>query len=86
LGLYHVHRGVEAAELQTASVCSSPCYEHQPELSTDMSSDTTGDLCSDTRPTPLNRNCSDPHESFRDCSGNPFVNTPFTFVELDSTF
>lgn len=49
LGLWHTHHGVSEV-----GQCST-CYE-----SATQASDLTGDLCSDTDPTPTNFNCSGP--------------------------
>ncbi len=50
LGLYHTQRGVSEV-----SVCG-PCYESADGLDADE----TGDLCSDTDPTPINFTCVPP--------------------------
>lgn len=69
LGLWHVFHGVDEVPF-----CDD-CYEKAgdpPELR-----DVTGDLCSDTNPTPKNtNNCFDPLEPDA-CSGNPWLDTPY---------
>eukprot|EP01122_Echinamoeba_exundans_P010533 TRINITY_DN3966_c0_g1_i1.p1 TRINITY_DN3966_c0_g1~~TRINITY_DN3966_c0_g1_i1.p1 ORF type:complete len:259 (-),score=27.25 TRINITY_DN3966_c0_g1_i1:152-928(-) len=73
LGLWHTHTGVSEV-----TGCSDPCLEELPLENTAMSSNVTGDLCGDTRPTPVNYQCQDPAET--DCSSpspRMFVNTPF---------
>jgi len=50
-GLWHTFHGVSEVP-----GCSSPCYERADR----RDPDTTGDLCSDTPPTPWNRDCVDP--------------------------
>jgi hypothetical protein len=72
-GLYHTYRGVSEV-----GGCSDPCYEVQPTNPLDLSSNYTGDLCSDTRPTVSNFECSDPAGTT--CSGAAWVNTPFRFA------
>jgi hypothetical protein len=74
LGLWHTHHGVSEVW------CDDPCYEVQPETAMGNSSDYTGDLCSDTRPTPTNYFCGDPVSGARDCrTNNTWVNTPFEY-------
>uniref|UniRef100_A0AC34RSY8 LNR domain-containing protein n=1 Tax=Panagrolaimus sp. JU765 TaxID=591449 RepID=A0AC34RSY8_9BILA len=51
LGLWHVHHGI--SELP----CSHPCFEDYPSME-------TGDLCSDTGPTPRNMKCELPNPEF----------------------
>jgi hypothetical protein len=72
-GLYHTHRG--ASEIRE---CTNPCYEFQPATADGLSSDITGDMCSDTRPTAVNFDCGDP--STRDCGNNLWVNTPYQYA------
>jgi len=50
LGLWHPHHSPDEV-----AGCSDPCYEFA-----GSPSNTTGDFCSDTAPTPTNYNCSDP--------------------------
>jgi hypothetical protein len=75
LGLWHTHHGTT----ETLG-CGDPCYEHQPANETSFSSDYTGDLCSDTMPTPLIRNCSDPATTALSCNNRTWVNTPYACV------
>jgi hypothetical protein len=49
------------------------------------SSDLTGDLCSDTRPTTQNFDCSDPVET-DECTTAAYINTPYTFAAIFSHF
>lgn len=51
LGLWHVHHGV------TELPCDHPCFEEYPSME-------TGDLCSDTGPTPKNMKCEAPSPEF----------------------
>ena len=60
LGLWHTFHGIE--EVNT---CGS-CYEYVGADS--ATADKLGDFCSDTPPTPLNRNCFDPN-GVEECSG-----------------
>ena len=69
LGLWHTHHGVhEVVE------CSS-CYEGADgyTYADGDSANVVGDLCSDTKATPLNYTCVDPDSA--DCQGNDFANT-----------
>ena len=69
-GLLHVHHGVSGL------ACDDPCLESEPSL-------TLGDLCEDTKPTPVNGYCRDPTEggasSTADgvCDMGPFTDTPY---------
>jgi hypothetical protein len=53
-GLWHTHHGV-SENPGPQSTCDWGCYEHA-----GTPSDETGDMCSDTPPTPVNHSCSDP--------------------------
>ncbi|HEX8834627.1 MAG TPA: M43 family zinc metalloprotease, partial [Abditibacteriaceae bacterium] len=53
LGLYHTHRGVS-----DYTGCDMGCHESPQASASDR--DTNGDYASDTPPTPVNFNCSDP--------------------------
>lgn len=66
LGLHHTQRGISEV-----SGCGDACYENPGAPDTDL----TGDLCSDTRPTPTNFNCGDPGGNA--CNGQPYAPTPF---------
>ncbi|KAJ7993848.1 hypothetical protein DPEC_G00258960 [Dallia pectoralis] len=65
LGLYHVFRGISEVES-----CNDGCMETEPSLE-------TGDLCSDTNPTPKHKHCRDPEPSNDTCGRRHFVHTPF---------
>ena len=69
IGLWHTHHGVDEVD-----ICSS-CYEGADgyAYATGDSADVVGDLCSDTKATPINYTCADP-DTF-DCQGNSWVNT-----------
>ena len=69
LGLWHVHHGISEMK------CDDACAELYPSM-------VLGDLCSDTNPTPRNRQCIDPLPSpllkYEDtCGIYNFQNTPF---------
>lgn len=64
LGLWHTHHGVSEVES-----CSS-CWERADGANTDR----TGDLCSDTPPTPVNYSCAPPPGA-DSCSGQPWGRT-----------
>ena len=68
LGLWHVHRGVSEVS------CSDACAETSPSM-------LTGDLCSDTFPTPTNYKCEEKIVHHRLCNGRNesvvYTNTPF---------
>ena len=64
-GLWHTFHGVDEV-----SSCGS-CYETP--ITTE--GDVRGDMCADTRPTPLNYSCNEPSES-DPCSGEPWAPTP----------
>jgi hypothetical protein len=64
LGLWHTHHGV--SEVSQCSVCW--------ERADGVLADSTGDLCSDTPPTPVNYNCGDPGGT-DPCSGVPWGQT-----------
>lgn len=64
LGLWHTHHGVSEV-----STCGS-CYERAGAADRDY----TGDLCSDTDPTPVNYSCSGPG-GVDGCSGNNWGQT-----------
>eukprot|EP01027_Heterolobosea_sp_BB2_P017910 GEZU01025321.1.p1 GENE.GEZU01025321.1~~GEZU01025321.1.p1 ORF type:complete len:1017 (+),score=125.80 GEZU01025321.1:110-3160(+) len=88
LGLWHTHYGVTDLSYRAStksSACGISCFEHQPTSSTSLSTTAVGDLCADTRPTPVNYQCRDPSPctsgsalSCSDCSNQPWVNTPYT--------
>lgn len=63
LGLWHTHHGVSEV-----NSCDS-CYE----FASGVEGDVRGDFASDTPPTPVNYNCSDPGGS--DCQGTSWGNT-----------
>lgn len=63
LGLWHIHHGVSEIE------CTSQCYELEASME-------SGDLCSDTRPTPTNYHCTDPSAT-PVCGKKIFTDTPF---------
>jgi hypothetical protein len=65
LGLYHTFHGVD--ELES---CGDGCYE----FASGADADLRGDLCSDTRATPLNFSCTAPTGC--DCAGTPWGTTP----------
>jgi hypothetical protein len=60
LGLWHTHHGVDEVE------ACGPCYEFVHS----SYGNTTGDLCDDTPPTPLNYACTEPQSL--DCAGDVF--------------
>ncbi len=64
-GLMHTHHGVSEID----PVCG-PCWEH----ADGRQADSTGDLCSDTPPTPVNYACLDPG-GVDTCSGVPWGET-----------
>ncbi|MCP4633126.1 MAG: T9SS type A sorting domain-containing protein [candidate division Zixibacteria bacterium] len=64
LGLWHTHHGVSEV-----SNCSE-CWEH----ADGRDADETGDLCSDTAPTPINYGCYDPGGNDQ-CSSTPWGDT-----------
>ncbi|XP_071155893.1 pappalysin-1-like [Mytilus edulis] len=65
LGLWHVHHGISEMD------CDDPCVETHASLE-------LGDLCSDTEPTPDNKQCHDPDGSIKStCGLESFRNTPF---------
>lgn len=64
LGLWHVHHGV--SELK----CREDCFESFPSLE-------LGDMCSDTNPTILSRECRDPDPDKTKCGAPHYTNTPF---------
>uniref|UniRef100_A0A7M5XC51 LamG-like jellyroll fold domain-containing protein n=1 Tax=Clytia hemisphaerica TaxID=252671 RepID=A0A7M5XC51_9CNID len=68
LGLWHVHRGVSEVS------CTNECIEDSPSM-------ITGDLCSDTTPTPINYKCEDRVLHHRQCNGKNesmvYQNTPY---------
>ncbi len=69
VGLWHTFHGVDEA----SGGCLSPCYEEAGNPS-----DTTGDFCSDTPPTPLSYLCGDPPDPPIDnCSGLPWAPTAY---------
>eukprot|EP00002_Diphylleia_rotans_P022960 TRINITY_DN450_c0_g1_i2.p1 TRINITY_DN450_c0_g1~~TRINITY_DN450_c0_g1_i2.p1 ORF type:complete len:882 (-),score=128.50 TRINITY_DN450_c0_g1_i2:171-2816(-) len=81
LGLFHVHTGVTEVY-----GCSDRCFESQPPPG-QPSSMTTGDMFSDTRPTPVNYRCFDPPSCgaqssiyCQDCNRAPWVETPFANI------
>lgn len=65
LGLYHVFRGISEIES-----CNDACLETEPSLE-------TGDLCSDTNPTPKYKQCRDPDPGNDTCGRRHFTKTPF---------
>lgn len=67
LGLWHTHHGVR--EVEPCSVC----YE-KPKRTTEEG-DHTGDFCSDTAPTPVNFECSEPKDK-DPCTGEAWPKTP----------
>jgi hypothetical protein len=69
IGLWHTYHGV------TEVPQCGDCYE--PAGRTPAQGDVTGDLCSDTAPTPRNYSCSDPG-TIDPCSGLPWGTTPLT--------
>eukprot|EP00002_Diphylleia_rotans_P002247 TRINITY_DN11421_c0_g1_i1.p1 TRINITY_DN11421_c0_g1~~TRINITY_DN11421_c0_g1_i1.p1 ORF type:complete len:661 (-),score=109.60 TRINITY_DN11421_c0_g1_i1:52-2034(-) len=79
LGLWHTFHGV--TELNDD--CLDPCYEAQYPVGAPGTM-LKGDLCADTRPTPLSYECNDPEPCpsgvsslmCEDCDKNPWVNTP----------
>ena len=92
LGLLHTHYGVSDLLAATGvtsgtSLCRQACFEHQPSSAGGHSSMATGDLCADTRPTPVNFDCADPAGCISGhthpvgdcaCNGKSWVNTPYT--------
>ncbi len=69
LGLWHVHHGVD--EVNACGGCYEPAGR-PPEVG-----DVTGDLCSDTNPTPANSGvCADPAAP-DPCTGNPWLDAPY---------
>ncbi|KAL0978972.1 hypothetical protein UPYG_G00178710 [Umbra pygmaea] len=66
LGLYHVFRGISEVES-----CNDGCMETEPSLE-------TGDLCSDTNPTPKHKQCRDPEPGNDTCGRRRFLHTPFS--------
>lgn len=78
-GLWHVFNGAE-----TGMGCQNPCYEGKQYPLSQNGSMLIGDLCADTRPSPMNPMCMDPPG--QDCSGQAWFNTPihnymgFTFA------
>ncbi|MFQ6007722.1 MAG: M43 family zinc metalloprotease [Candidatus Zixiibacteriota bacterium] len=65
LGLWHTHHGVS----EIYPECG-PCWEH----ADGRQADSTGDLCSDTPPTPVSYSCADPG-GVDPCSGVPWGET-----------
>ncbi|XP_028980532.2 pregnancy-associated plasma protein A, pappalysin 1b [Esox lucius] len=65
LGLYHVFRGISEVES-----CNDGCLETESSLE-------TGDLCSDTNPTPKHKHCRDPEPGNDTCGRRHFIHTPF---------
>jgi hypothetical protein len=69
LGLWHTHHGVT----EVYNDCQNECYERADGVNGDI----TGDLCSDTPPTPTNTSCNE--VSGNDlCSGVPWAPTDRT--------
>ncbi|MBD3258172.1 PKD domain-containing protein [candidate division GN15 bacterium] len=69
LGLWHVFHGVSEV-----SECGA-CYEYVGAPASEA--DLLGDFCSDTRTTPLNRECEDPPGT-DPCTDSAWVNTPWS--------
>ena len=67
LGLWHTHHGVREVEPCTA------CYE-KPKRTIEEG-DHTGDFCSDTAPTPMNYECTEPKDK-DPCTGEAWPKTP----------
>ncbi|XP_062399782.1 pregnancy-associated plasma protein A, pappalysin 1b [Sardina pilchardus] len=66
LGLYHVFRGVSEVES-----CNDRCLETEASME-------TGDLCADTRPTPVTKQCGDPvAPGNHTCGRRTYTHTPF---------
>lgn len=66
VGLWHTHHGVGEV-----TACGD-CYE----TPVGLNNDEVGDFCADTRPTPLNFNCSNPGTTDA-CTSTPWGNTDF---------
>ncbi|MCP4632912.1 MAG: T9SS type A sorting domain-containing protein [candidate division Zixibacteria bacterium] len=76
LGLWHTHHGVSEV-----TQCGE-CYEHADGRDADI----TGDLCSDTAPTPRNYDCSDPW-GIDSCSGERWGHTdPQNYMSYSGSF
>eukprot|EP00002_Diphylleia_rotans_P025990 TRINITY_DN5160_c0_g1_i1.p1 TRINITY_DN5160_c0_g1~~TRINITY_DN5160_c0_g1_i1.p1 ORF type:complete len:638 (+),score=130.39 TRINITY_DN5160_c0_g1_i1:70-1983(+) len=81
-GLWHTFHGVTEME----DFCFDECFEHQYAVGSPGMM-LKGDLCSDTRPTPINYECADPEPCTgipdivcADCNGKSWVSTPVTNI------
>ena len=70
IGLLHTHQGTVVYDCGESGLLDAfePCYEY----ADGSNGDTSGDFCSDTRPTPVNRSCDQPDPSEVDCAGTPW--------------
>ena len=64
LGLWHVHYGVSEMD------CTDPCLETEASME-------LGDMCSDTNPTTVHRECEDPAPTEETCGLAAYRETPF---------
>ncbi len=83
-GVFHPHYGVSDMENNYGDHCSVACAEYAGRSAAD--GDTTGDLCSDTPPTPRNFACGPPqddpgtpeNEAIDPCNSIPWGTTDYT--------
>lgn len=71
MNLFHTFQGVSGGWSSKAEACADACYEH-------TASNSVGDYCADTNPTPLTYACCDPT-----CSGSCAPDNSYTGVCTD---